>query len=326
MSNLPKGLKMGPSGMVSIPIDIFRHAGRDIPFDIYLKVSEENWVHVFSKTSGLDYRRLAQYIKKGVTEFFIRAEDQSAFEQFLARRPEVVFVDPQVPKEKKIALLLNLTEQSVAELFTAVHVDEQAAASTQKVVKNYVDLLTSSPESLAMILRLVSHGDYLYYHSVAVSILSLFLAKATGSFSTATLEMIGLGGFLHDVGCTQLPDSLVNSARPLTEEEWDLMRTHPKLGLQILDENKLVPDEVRYIVYQHHEQPGGKGYPNRMSGSGIYFPAKIVAIADSFSALISKRPFRAAHTVEGALNLMKSENGKFDPELLRLMGSIFLKE
>jgi HD-GYP domain-containing protein (c-di-GMP phosphodiesterase class II) len=106
------------------------------------------------------------------------------------------------------------------------------------------------------------------------------------------------------------------------------MHTHPKLGLKALEDTTTIPDEVRYIVYQHHEQPSGKGYPNRIRSTVIYYPAKIVALADAFSALISKRPFRPALTVPQAMTILQGEavRDKYDRDLIGIMASVFLRQ
>lgn len=311
------------------PVDIqsFRSATRDITFDVYLRLSADNLAHVFSRATGLDYKRLAQYMQKGVKELWIRREDRAAYEQYVLRGTDAIFQDPATPTERKIATLLNMTEQNMAELFSQVEVSPETAATSQRVVQNYVQLMTENPKSLAILLKLVSHGDYLYYHSIAVAIFSMFLAKATGRFNQRMLEIVGLGGFLHDIGCTQLPREVVNSPTALTAEQWEQMHSHTKLGLKMLESAKNIPDEVRYIVYQHHERPGGQGYPNRVAGSVIYYPAKIVALADAFSALISRRPFRPAYPVAQAVAILQDEavQGKFDEELVRILASIFLR-
>ena len=310
-----------------IPVDIrsFRSATRDINFDVYLKLSDENVAHVFSRTTGLDYKRLAQYIHKGVKQLYIRAEDETDYKAFIARTADSIFNSPETSTEKKIATLLNMTEQNMAELFVQINVDEETAVSAQKLMKNYVNLMVGRPQTLAIILKLVSHGEYLYYHSIAVAIFSMFIAKASGQFNQRMLELAGLGGFLHDIGCTQLPKEVVDSPTELTPEQWKLMRSHPKLGLSMIEATPNIPDEVRYIVYQHHEEPGGGGYPNGIRGPVIYYPAKIVALADAFSALISNRPFRPAYTVEQAVEILKQESTKHDRELVKIMAGIFLK-
>jgi putative nucleotidyltransferase with HDIG domain len=185
--------------------------------------------------------------------------------------------------------------------------------------------MTKSPQSLAVILKLVSHGEYLYYHSIAVSIFALFIAKATGHFDRRTLEVMGMGAFLHDIGQTQLPKDAFDSTAQLTPEERDLMNQHPKLGLEMLQGATNVPEEVRYIIYQHHEEPTGKGYPNGLRGGAIYYPARVVALADTFSALVSKRPFRPAYTVEEAIEILRENKDKFDQNLVELLAAVILR-
>jgi len=309
---------------VAVNILSFRNTTRDIHFDVYLKLSEDNLAHVFSRSTGLDYKRLAQYIQKGVRELFIRRDDQAAFDEFVKRTAESIFIDPDTSQEKKIAMLLNMTEQNMAELFAQFNISEETAASSQKVVKNYVHLMTDNPKSLAIMLKLVSHGDYLYYHSIAVAIFSMFIAKASGQFNSRMLEIVGLGGFVHDIGSTQLPKEIVCSPTDLDQEQWAEMKGHAKLGLSMIEGTPNIPDEVRYIVYQHHEEPGGKGYPNGLHGPVIYYPAKIVALADAFSALISRRPFRPAFTVEQAIQILQNCPGKYDRELVKMLSTVFL--
>jgi putative nucleotidyltransferase with HDIG domain len=309
--------------LISVDILTFRKATRDIDFDVYIKLSNDNVAHVFSRSTGLDYKRLAQYIQKGVKELYIRAEDEAAYKAFISRPAQEIFSDPNTPQEKKIATLLNMTEQNMAEIFSQFAIEDETAQSTQKLLTNYVELMAREPSTLTVILRLVSHGEYLYYHSIAVSIFSMFLAKATGQFNQQLLELVALGGFLHDIGCTQLPKEIICSPDELTSSEWEEMKSHPKIGLKMIENTQTIPDEARYIVYQHHEEPGGRGYPNSIRGNVIYYPARIVAVADAFSALISKRPFRPAYSVDEALRIIKEQTGKYDPELVQILTSIF---
>ncbi len=310
---------------LAVDIHTFRNATRDIGFDVYLKLSEDNFAHIFSRVTGLDYKRLAQYISKGIKELYIHPEDEAVYKAFTTATAESIFNDPNTSAEKKIATLLNMTEQNMAELFTLINVDEETAVKSQKVVRSYVALLSENPKSLAIILKLVSHGEYLYYHSIAAAIFSMFIARATGQFKQKFLEIVGMGGFLHDIGCTHIPKEILLNSHELTASQWREIRQHPKVGLQMIEKTPHVPDEVRYIVYQHHEQMNGLGYPNGLLGPAIYYPARIVALADSFSALISLRPFRAAYTVEQAVKIIQSEEGKFDPDLVKILPSIFLR-
>ncbi|MBC7693620.1 MAG: HD domain-containing protein [Methylotenera sp.] len=309
----------------AVSIHSFRNVTRDITFDLYLKISDDNYAHVFSRTTGLDYKRLASYSGKGVTELFIRAEDKGLYDIFISRTAESIFADASTSQEKKIATLLNMTEQNMAEIFSQFDLGQETVDSSQKVIHNYVTLMTQEPKTLATILRLVSHGEYLYYHSIAVGIFSIILAKATGQFDQKTIEMVGLGGFFHDIGNSHLPREVYEKEQGLLVEQLDLKKTHCKLGLQMLENTPNVPDEVRWIVYQHHEEPGGRGYPNQLTASAIYYPAKIVGLVDEFSCLISQRPGRSALTADKAIEFLRSRPDQFDADLVKLLGSVFLR-
>ena len=308
---------------IAIPLSSLKQSLRDIQFDVYLKLGEENYAHVFSRSTGLDYKRLASYAQKGIKEAFIKKTDEAIYKDFLAHPPIELLKDTNVPNEKKIAVLLNITEQNLAEIFCNLKVEDEVVKSTTKVIKGYVDLLVESPRSLAMILNLVSHGEYLYYHSIAVSIFSIFLGKATGLLDPKTLNIVGLGGFLHDIGHSLIPNEINEAPRELTAAEWEVIKSHPKLGLDMLAESDNIPDEVKYIVYQHHEHPSADGYPNQLKAAAIYYPAKIVSIADSFSSLISKRPYRPAFTIPQALKVLQNDMHRYDKPLVELMTSIF---
>lgn len=311
--------------MLAIDINVFRTAVKDINFDVFLQLSESNFVHVFSKITGLDYKRLAQYRQKGVTHLHIKSEDLETYRDFLAKPAAAILRDPNVSHEKRVATLLNMTEQNMAELFSQLYVEEETAVNTSHLVKNYVELMSTNPDTLVVLLKLVSHGEYLYYHSVAVSILSIMMSKASGQFDQNTLESIGLGGFLHDIGWTQLPREIFLSSEALTDLEWKEVKCHPGIGLKMLEQTVTVPKESKYIIYQHHEEPGGRGYPNGLRDKVIYHPAKFVSLADGFSALISKRPFRPAYTVEQALRIITNTRGKYDPDLVRLSVTLFAR-
>lgn len=311
--------------MIAVDIQAFRKATRDIQFDVYLKLGDENFAHVFSRSTGLDYKRLATYIQKGTTQLYIHSDDRGLYDEFVSSSALQIFKDSKTPHEKRVAALLNMTEQNMAELFTSVSVSDETAENTQQIVRGYVDLMLEKPQTLSLILKLVSHGEYLYYHSIAVAIFSMFVAKASGNFTPKMLETVGLGGFLHDIGYTQIAPELLNTSEELTAEQWKEIHDHPRLGLKMLEGNSIIADEVRFIVYQHHEQPNGQGYPNGLHGPVIFYPAKIVGLVDAFSALISNRPFRPAYTVEQALQILGDERGKWDRDLLKVMNSVFLK-
>src|SRR4051812_17332981 len=97
MSSSDASSSSGPGSagtLVAVDIQTFRSATRDINFDVYLKLSEENYAHVFSRATGLDYKRLAQYVQKGVQQLHVKSEDFEAYKAFISRPADTIFNDP----------------------------------------------------------------------------------------------------------------------------------------------------------------------------------------------------------------------------------------
>jgi putative two-component system response regulator len=123
---------------------------------------------------------------------------------------------------------------------------------------------------------------------------------------------------MHDVGKIGIPDNILLKPGKLNDEEWNVMRRHPKFGMEIIGEHKTdLLREAGIISMTHHEKWNGKGYPKGLAEEEIPLFGRIVAIADVFDALTSVRPYKKAWTVDDAVNLIKEEGGEhFDPKLI----------
>ena len=170
---------------------------------------------------------------------------------------------------------------------------------------------------------MVQHHEFMLGHAISVSIISMLIARGAQNANEKTLELCGVGGFLHDIGKTQISRDIVAKYSDLAPDQWKEMRHHPALGAKMVEGCQNVPDEVRLIIMQHHEQPGGSGYPTGMRGPKIFYPAKIVGIADAFAAMISPQAAIKMRTPEEAMSEMQQEPGKFDKELLAVTATMF---
>lgn len=129
-------------------------------------------------------------------------------------------------------------------------------------------------------------------------------------------ETISLFSVIHDVGKIHIPDRILNKPGPLDDEEWKIMRSHTTAGEKILGKKKYYTI-ARQIARGHHENWDGAGYPDGIKGERIPLPARIVAVADVYDALTSKRPYKEAWSVDRAMVEMKRLSGrKFDPVIL----------
>jgi putative nucleotidyltransferase with HDIG domain len=153
-----------------------------------------------------------------------------------------------------------------------------------------------------------ARDSYTHGHSARVSQLSVLIGKAIG-LSKEQLEDLEVACLFHDVGKIKTPDSILLKPGKLTQSEYEEMKRHTEYGASILSK---APSLTRYIpaVRHHHERQDGKGYPDGLSGEAIPLFASIIAIADTFDAMTSTRPYRMAFSTDTALQ-----------EILRVAGT-----
>lgn len=159
--------------------------------------------------------------------------------------------------------------------------------------------------------------EYTKDHSSSVSRYSVALARAV-NLPEKDVERIKLGALLHDIGKIGIPENVLTKPSGLTDEEFKIIQQHPSIGVQkILEPNPLLHDLIPIVKY-HHEQWNGKGYPCKLKGEEIPLAARIVAIADTYHALISDRPYRKGMNVEKACAILEEGAGiQWDKELVR---------
>ena len=156
-------------------------------------------------------------------------------------------------------------------------------------------------------------------HVIRMSHFSKLLALAAGH-SPAWAEDLLNAAPMHDVGKIGIPDAVLRKPGPLDAAEWDTMRRHPEIGAEIIDDHPSgLLQLAREIALAHHEKWDGSGYPRGLAGEAIPVSARIVAIADVFDALTTRRPYKEPWPVQDALDHITAQAGKhFDPALVAL--------
>lgn len=152
-------------------------------------------------------------------------------------------------------------------------------------------------------------------HSERVAMLAKELAEEIG-LSSDDVETIHVAGLFHDVGKIGIPDSILLKNGPLTEEEFQTIQGHPAEGERII--MSYAPfEKLLNIVRGHHERYNGTGYPDGKSGEDICLGARVIAVADSFDAMMSNRTYRKGLGLDTALNeLEKGRGTQFDPNIV----------
>ncbi len=153
-------------------------------------------------------------------------------------------------------------------------------------------------------------------HSQRVVQYTLAIAHALGITNREQLQIIHYGALLHDVGKIGVPDAVLRKPTSLTAEEWIEMRKHPEIGYQMLKNIDFLQTALPIVRY-HHERWDGSGYPHGLAGEAIPLEARIFAIADSFDALRSERPYKRGLSHEQAVARLAADRGThFDPVVM----------
>jgi putative nucleotidyltransferase with HDIG domain len=197
------------------------------------------------------------------------------------------------------ALLVSELQQKNRELF-------QAYLDTIKAVVNTLE----------------ARDTYTRWHTVRVTLIAKSIARRMG-ISNEALRIIELGALLHDVGKIGVTDAILKKPGPLDSEETLQIREHPEKGRRILSNIDYLKTAIPCVLH-HHERYDGLGYPERLSGTRIPLPGRIIAVADAFDAMTSDRPYRRALTVRKAMAELRRHAGKqFDPTVVRVFQKVW---
>ena len=209
------------------------------------------------------------------------------------------------------ALKLQITERKQAE--------EKLKRSTDKLVNALEDAI----QAIAMIVEM--RDPYTAGHQRRVTQLACAIAKEM-ALSEEQTDALRLAGLIHDVGKVRVPAEILTNPDGLSEAEFNIVKTHPLIGYEILKTIEF-PWPIAQIVYQHHERLDGSGYPSSLSGEDILLEARILAVADVVEAMSSHRPYRPAIGIDKALNEISQKKGVlYDANVVDACLSVFTEK
>ncbi|HEU4964213.1 MAG TPA: HD-GYP domain-containing protein [Bacilli bacterium] len=162
-------------------------------------------------------------------------------------------------------------------------------------------------------------------HSRRVVQYSLLIGRRM-ELEADTLQQLEWGALLHDIGKIAVPDAVLQKSGPLSDEEWGMMKQHPQIGYQMVQDLDFLDSGLDVVLY-HHERFDGGGYPQRLQGESVPLLARIFAIADTFDAITSDRPYRKAQSAEHAREEIRRHVGRqFCPRCVEAFFAIPIEE
>ena len=211
-------------------------------------------------------------------------------------------------KFDQLLLLIESGLKSVEQMNMIKQINEELADSKELLEKSYL-------ESIEVLRRTVEVKDvYTRGHSDRVSEYSLLIGKKL-NLPPEQMKTLKIGALFHDIGKIGIPDAILLKTDKLTDDEYSEIKNHPAIGAHILSNASIFADIIP-IVKHHHERYDGKGYPARLAGEDIPYLARIVAVADTFDAMTSRRSYRQALDFDYTMNEIERCKGtQFDPAI-----------
>lgn len=210
----------------------------------------------------------------------------------------------------------NLNEYSIKEQEYCKNINEIAEELLENVLSNKNVLLS--------LVDIKSMDNYTYSHCVNVAVISIILGISL-NLNKENLIHLCMGALVHDIGKTFIPHDILQKPGKLTPDEFEVIKNHPKLGYDFLNQFYSLSTHVKLITLQHHERFDGLGYPDKIANNNINYLARIVSIADVYDALTSDRPYKRSMCPSDALEYIMSNAGTlFDYDIVNVFCKIII--
>ena len=242
-----------------------------------------------------------------LSQFYIKKLNEYGFDG--------VYINDDLSKDIKIEAVISpdLRTEGIA------NVRSSDVDGCKGVARKIVDqVLTRGVLSLDLT-DLRCFDGYTYAHSVNVAVLCCIIGFGM-KLNEQSLEQLVMAGLLHDLGKQLIPSEILNKPNHLTNEEYEIMKTHATLSYEIIKERWDISSQVKAAVLYHHENVDGSGYPSGIDGDGMTLFTKILHVADVYDALVSRRPYKRPYSPYEACEFLMGAGGiMFDPKVVEAL-------
>ena len=287
------------------PVDLLHFpAGPPPPGDLYHNVSGR-WVLYCEAHSTFTDAARWRLVGGNVKNLYMRFTDGNVAAGGSALSTLLSLPDNELAPAVKATLMYS-SAISTAKLVFLTPGTPKRIDVAMDVVCAIAGEIAKSPRCLSGLVRTM-RNDTVYAHSVNVCVYTTALAHYRGEEGN-DLSALGMGAFLHDIGKARVPGWILEKPTALSDSEWGVMARHPEMGMEVLGEDaQRLPPDVSASVFEHHERLDGSGYPRGLRGEAISRAARLVAMADVYDALTSRRPYRSALSPFRALRTVRDD-------------------
>jgi HD-GYP domain-containing protein (c-di-GMP phosphodiesterase class II) len=286
-------------------------------FDLFIRTKSGRMVLFNAREELFTLEVRDNLLANDISVLFINDEDKEEYNTYVAENLADFLNNPELSNNDKAEFAYLSISNIAQSLFEKP--SEQSISSYKTAITATMNFILTEDDALINLIQLTEFDYTTFNHSMNVGIFATGLSKALFSReSDHNMTEIAAGFFLHDIGKCSIPLTILQKPGHLTPEEWDIIKTHPSEGYEILKKFHHITPESKIIVLQHHERTHGNGYPRGLKGDMIHTYSKICSIADVFEALVAQRPYKKQKSFYDALYTMKTEmKDEFDPEFFR---------
>lgn len=244
---------------------------------------------------------------------FVSRADFPIYSKHIVKQLDLVLVDRNLKEGEVADITLNALGQRLSDFFDqpVKPVYDQLYEAVQ-VVTEYI---WQDRHRLRLYVRRLFTGEHSFINqSLNSLVIALWLLCKTqgGELRRREFDRVAMGMLIHDVGMTKVPSFIITKGTPLKPEEKEKIPPHPIIGMKIAQKLDIITDEIRGTVLEHQERLDGSGYPQHMKGDAISRLGRLAAVADSFSAMIQKRPYAEAMAPVNAARELAADKTRYD--------------
>lgn len=267
-----------------MPISIREFEGTSkIPYDLYVRLEGDKFLLVVRAGTEASVLALSDFARQHLEEIWVKKiEYKSHISRNVNNASAVLKTQSNLPASGQASILSHATN-SVFNEIERLGFSRDTYLHAKNITGSIVKMVDQKPELSQIIGGLGLSSDRLVDHSVAVSAISVMIGRVLNWQKDSTIEKLGLGGILHDIGKKELSKDLLSKPRiDWSHDEMTEYETHPHRGMQILQTLNMIPDDVISIVYEHHENTFGQGFPRKLREIRMNPLAKVVSLANAF--------------------------------------------
>jgi len=278
--------------------------GAKVDFTVYEADNTKTQMTAFLQSDTVVCGDKKVYLRE-IENLYVDQDEYNRYESYAEKHLHSIASNPDIPFTEKADIVYKKASEVMDNLFKNPDSLENMQKS-QNIVDGFVSLALQDEATLESIMKIAAHDYYTHTHSINVSIYSLSLAKFLG-LKDKDLEDMGMASMMHDLGKSKVDAAIINKNGKLSDAEFTEMKNHPQRGYDIAVKMGIKDSRILSGIRDHHEKLDGGGYPRGLKDKQISLFARIIAVADVFDALTTKRSYKDAMPSFQAIKIMKNQ-------------------